>query len=122
MSTFLAGRKAEDHAEGFLRRSGYRILGRNVRARFGEIDLVAQEGGVLCFVEIRSRSGERFGWPEESVTWPKRRRLLQLARWYLQKNRLEEKPVRFDVLSIVTGPGGLPARTRLIKNAFTADG
>lgn len=111
------GRKGEAVAVDLLRRSGYRILGRNVKARFGEIDLVAREGETLCFVEIKSRSGLRFGWPEEAMTRQKRLRLSRLAGWYLQTRRVSA-PVRFDVVSILFGPDGAPARTRLLKSAF----
>jgi len=116
----LAGRRGEDEAVGYLRKNGYRILARNLRARFGEIDVVAEDGPVLCFVEIKSRSSIRFGWPEEAVTPQKRQRLVRLASWYLQSHRSNDlRPVRFDVLSILTGPDG-PARIRLIKGAFEA--
>lgn len=123
MNKVAVGRRAEESAADYLRRSGYRILERNVRARFGEIDLVARQGQVLCFVEVKARSSTRFGWPEEAVTFRKRQKLIRLAQWYLRRHRAwQGLPVRFDILSILTGPDLLPARTRLIKNAFPADG
>lgn len=96
------------------------MLDRNVRARFGEIDVVARDGTTLCFVEVKARSSIRFGWPEESVTAQKRQRLLRLAQWYLQKTGSRGGPVRFDVLSLLSGPDGAPGRVRLIKGAFEA--
>lgn len=114
------GRRCEDLAAEHLRGQGYRIIERNVRMRFGELDVVARDGPALCFVEIRARSSTRFGWPEESVTPQKRRRLIRLAQGYLQRLRGAPGPVRFDVLSILLGPDGAPARTRLIKGAFEA--
>lgn len=121
------GRRCEDLAAGYLRQQGYRVLERNVRMRFGEIDVVARDGATLCFVEVRARSSTRLGWPEESVTARKRQRLVRLAQGYLQRLQSSASsshssigPVRFDVLSILLGPDGAPARTRLIKGAFEA--
>ena len=120
MNKFLLGRQGEGEAVRYLERNGYRILHRNLRARFGEIDVVARDGAALCFVEIKARSSTRFGFPEESVTALKRRKLLRLASWYLQSRRPSgHSHVRFDVLSLLNGPGG-PARIRLIKGAFEA--
>ena len=114
------GNKGEELAVEQLKANGYRILARNVRSKFGEIDCVAQQGKTLCFIEIKARSSTTFGWPEESVTPLKRRRLVRLAQGYLQRLRGRPGPVRFDVLSILLGPDGLPGRTRLIKGAFEA--
>ncbi len=93
-------------------------MDRNVRSRFGEIDLVAKEGPTLCFVEVKARRTVRMGWPEEAVTEAKQRRLARLAQWYLKSRRYEDPPVRFDVVSVLFGPEGSVARTRLIKGAF----
>ena len=112
------GRQGEDCAAEFLKKNGYQIIGRNVRAKFGEIDLVAKEGQTLCFVEVKTGSDSKFGFPEERILFYKQQRLIRLAQWYLQRGRLGEIPVRFDVVSILLGPDGSPARTRLIKGAF----
>ena len=118
MNKVELGRKGESAAVQLLKDSGYRILDRNVRARFGEIDLVAKEGNILCFVEIKARTGLQFGWPEEAVNFKKRWQLGRLANWYLQAHRLDSVPVRFDVVSILLDSDGKPTRTRLIKSAF----
>lgn len=120
LSRTALGRRCEDLAADYLRRQGYRVIERNARMRFGELDVVARDGGTLCFVEIRARSSTHFGWPEESVTPQKRQRLVRLAQGYLQRLGVAPGPVRFDVLSILLGPDGAPARTRLIKGAFEA--
>ena len=114
------GRRCEEIAAEYLRGQGYRLIDRNVRMRFGEIDVVARDGDALCFVEVRARSSTRFGWPEESVTRQKRQRLIRLAQGYLRRLRGVPVPVRFDVLSILLGPDGAPTRMRLIKGAFEA--
>ncbi len=121
LNKFLLGRQGEGEAVRYLQSNGYRILHRNLRARFGEIDVVAREGPALCFIEIKARSSTRFGFPEESVTRLKRQKLLRLAAWYLQSRRpVGHSHVRFDVLSLLNGPEG-PARIRLIKGAFSTD-
>lgn len=122
MNKVLAGRLGEDQAASFLKGKGYRIIGRNVRARFGELDLVAWQGKTLCFIEVKARSSERFGLPEEAVNFFKRRTLIRLAQWYLQAHpNLRAQAVRFDVVSLVVDGQGKPLRTRLIPNAFQAD-
>ena len=120
VNKFLLGRQGEGEAVRYLQSNGYRILHRNLRARFGEIDVVARDGAALCFVEIKARSSTRFGFPEEAVNFQKRQKLLKLAAWYLQSRRpAGHSHVRFDVLSLLNGPDG-PARIRLIKGAFEA--
>ena len=120
INKFLAGRKGEEEAVRYLEANGYRVLHRNLRAKFGEIDVVAREGAALCFVEIKARSSTRFGFPEEAVHPMKRRQLVRLAAWYLQSRKPSgHSHVRFDVLSLLNGPDG-PARIRLIKSAFEA--
>ena len=120
MNKVSLGKQGEGLAASLLKKNGYRIVGRNVRSRFGEIDLVARDGPALCFIEIKTRTGFRFGLPEESVTPQKRWRLTRLARWYLQFHRLEDLPVRFDVVSLLIAPDGKVGRSRLIRGAFDA--
>lgn len=91
------GRSAEDHAERFLERQGLRIVGRNFRRRFGEIDLVARDDDTLVFVEVRKRSHRGFADGAESIDRRKRQRLLRTAEAYLQQQRWTG-PVRFDVV------------------------
>ncbi len=118
MNKVEIGRRGEALAVAYLKKNGYRVLQRNVRMKFGEIDLVARDGNVLCFVEIKARSSVQFGWPEEGLTPEKQRRLGQLALGYLKARRLTEIPVRFDVVSVLIGPDGSGSRLRLIKGAF----
>ncbi len=113
------GEAGEQAAAEFLRSLGYRIIARNVRFRAGEIDLVARDGGVLVFVEVKTRRGRGFGSPGEAVTVAKQRRLIRLASLYLARLGGEPPPCRFDVVSVEPGPDGR-LRCRLIKGAFTA--
>jgi len=94
-----AGDRGEHRAAQFLERHGLRIVGRNYRTRMGEIDLIARDGAVLVFVEVRMRTAARFGGGAESVDSGKRSRLVAAARHYLM--RLGREPAcRFDVVSL----------------------
>ncbi|MBX6422463.1 YraN family protein [Thermosulfurimonas sp. F29] len=94
------GRRAEKLAEEYLRFKGYRILCRNWRTRFGEIDLVVQKDDTLVFVEVKARRSRRKGRPEEALTPAKKTRLLTLARCYLSSFKGRVGRVRFDVLAL----------------------
>jgi putative endonuclease len=95
------GQEWESLAERHLKKAGYRILDRNVRTKVGEIDLVAEENGVLCFIEVKGRRGTGFGLPEEAVDAEKQRRIFRAAEAYLQSRRLGDRPCRFDVVAIL---------------------
>jgi putative endonuclease len=112
------GQRWERLAERHLARAGYRIRERNYRGRSGEIDLIAEHVGVLCFVEVKGRSGAGFGAPEEAVTLEKQRRIARAALEYLSRRRLADSmPCRFDVVSIVDCGGGEP-RVEIFRDAF----
>ena len=95
------GQEWEGLAERHLKKAGYRILERNVRTKVGEIDLVAEEDGVLCFIEVKGRRGTGFGLPEEAVDAEKQRRVFRAAEAYLQSRRLTDRQCRFDVVAIL---------------------
>lgn len=107
------GRDAEDLAAAFLENRGMRILARNYRCRFGEIDLIAREGQVLVFVEVRHRSSAAYGGAAASITAAKRDRLLCAARHYLA-GRSPLPPCRFDAVLVE----GEPARIDWMRNVF----
>lgn len=113
------GRRGEELAETHLRTRGYRIVTRNWRSRLGEIDLVAEDDGVLVFVEVKTRTGTSRGSAAEAVTSAKQRRLTLLAREYLLRHDRRDCAARFDVVAI-TLTGGAEPRVELIRNAFDA--
>jgi len=113
------GRRAEQLACTHLQAQGYTILERNARYPVGEIDIVAQEGSTLCFVEVRSTGSQQWGGPLASITDRKRRHLINAARWYLQYSRTSLPEIRFDVVAIDWQARG-PA-IELIRGAFTTD-
>ena len=120
-----AGDAAEEAACAHLAAQGCVILARNARFREGELDIVARDGGTLLFVEVRLRSGARFGGAGASVDAFKRRRLVRAAQHWLQQTHGTQAgsargvawpPCRFDV--ITADAGGV---TEWIRDAFTAD-
>jgi len=114
------GARWEREAARHLERLGYRILGRNVRCRLGEIDLVALDGPTVVFVEVKGKGGRGHGRPEEMVTAAKQRRLTLLARWYLLQRGWLARPARFDVVAVDDGPAGREVRHH--RDAFPAAG
>lgn len=86
----------------------------NYRCRYGEIDIVAREGTLLVFVEVRTRTGTRFGKAVESINAAKKARLSRLARYYLTRELGREVPCRFDLVAIDIG-GQSPPRINHIK-------
>ena len=113
------GSLGEDAAAAHLEALGYRIVARNHRCRRGEVDLVAEHGSVLVFVEVRTRASAAFGGPEETVSFAKQRRVVAAARDYLARWRGPTRGARFDVVAVVDGPQG-PQLTHF-ENAFPAE-
>jgi putative endonuclease len=116
-STTEKGQRSEELALHYLKGQGYRILERNYRCRRGEIDLVAEEAGVLCFVEVRSTKSSAFGDPLETINTRKQARIIRTARHYLMVTQSHERQVRFDVVGIVFSP---ELRIQLVRGAFEA--
>jgi len=112
-----AGYDWERVAEKALGTEGYRILARNFRTRRGEIDFVAEDNGVLCFVEVKGRSGERFGPPAAAVTEEKQRRIQRAAEVYLRRRRGRRPVCRFDVVSILEKEAREP-EIQILRDAF----
>jgi len=114
----ILGKKAEDAAAEYIKEQGYRLRERNFRCPLGEIDIIAEDQGVLVFVEVRSRTKANFGLPEETVNWVKQQKLRRLAAAYLQRTREWGKECRFDVIGVLFGEQEQVERLELIKNAF----
>lgn len=110
-----AGVRAEELCAELLARAGLRVLARNWRCRFGEIDLIAEERGTLVFAEVRLRRGAAFGGAAESVSAAKRARLVAAAKLYLCTR--PQSDCRFDVMLLDALD---PRRIRWIRDAFGA--
>ena len=109
----LLGRAGELKAKKFLKKQGYKILEQNFSTRIGEIDIIAKDGDILVFVEVKTRTNEDFGLPSEAVTARKRQKYGLVASEYILKNDLVDPPCRFDVVEVEEG------KVNLIKDAFT---
>jgi putative endonuclease len=117
MSRIGLGRAGEAQAARFLEAQGYVLLARNWRIREGELDIVAQEGDTLAFVEVKTRRTHTHGAGEESIDARKQQRLAQLAERFLAAHPdLAYRQCRFDV--VVIDYTQRPAQIRLYRNAF----
>jgi putative endonuclease len=113
------GEMGERWARDHLQRNGYIIRETNYRCREGEVDIVAEHGDCLVFVEVRTKTGSAFGTPEESVTAAKQERLAAVAMSYVQTHDGLPLEWRIDVVAIEVGPRGRVVRTEVIRNAVS---
>ena len=111
------GRDSETNAEQFLRRKGYAILERNLRTTIGELDLVADDHGVLVFVEVKARTTGAFGGALLAVDRRKQAKLIRLAGQYLARCHLSDRVCRFDVV-LVQGDAESSFQIEHIEHAF----
>lgn len=110
------GKKSEALATAYLRLSGYRILERNYRNRIGEIDIIAKEGSVLVFIEVKARKTARYGSPKNAVTPAKQMKISNTALAYLKETGQLNCRARFDVVAIDARYD--PPDIEVVKNAF----
>ena len=110
------GRRSEILAIDYLRSQGYRIVTSGYRAEGGEVDVIAWEGNVLVFVEVKARQNAEP--PEDAVGFRKQRRVIRAAQAYLSKHHLQDVQCRFDILA-VTAPPRCQPEFRLLRDAFS---
>ncbi len=113
----VLGKKGEQLAADFLRERQYGILHMNWRYGRKEIDIVARQDNTLVFVEVKTRSGQAFGMPEEAVHSHKQQLLLQAADRYMEQYHLYPDHIRFDIISIILAPESAPEVLHL-EDAF----
>jgi len=115
----ILGRKGEEIALSHLVNLGYKIEAKNYRCPFGEIDIIARDKEVLTFVEVKTRSSEKFGSPKEAVDYRKQQRLNRIAHYYLacSDKKGSSDMCRFDVVSVSQNPHA-GWMIELIKDAF----
>ena len=109
------GRRSEILAIDYLRTLGYRIVTSAYRANGGEVDVIAWDGNVLVFVEVKARQTAEP--PEDAVGFMKQQRIIRAAQAYLSKHHLHEVPYRFDTLAVHAPPRSKPG-FRLLRDAF----
>lgn len=115
------GQEGEEIAVRHLQANGYMVVVRNWRpgnSMRGEIDCIAWHGKTLCFVEVKTRSSNRQGAPQEAVTISKQRQISSLANAYVSYNKLHDTACRFDVVEVWTGEGAAEPKIALHQNAF----
>jgi putative endonuclease len=110
------GERGESMACEELERCGYAIRERRYRTRFGEIDVIADDGGTVVFVEVKTKTDCTFSDPVESVTKQKQRRLASMAEQYVAYHRLDNTPCRFDVVTVDTSVA--PPKLTHYRDAF----
>lgn len=106
------GRSGERKAERYLKKKKYKILDINFKTRFGEADIIAKDKDYIVFVEVKTRSSDRYGSPSEAVNFRKQEKYFMVASEYLMKNDLSDAPCRFDVVEV------LGDKINHIENAF----
>ena len=111
------GDRGEKIAERFLKKSGFKILEKNYKNRYGEIDIVAQDDDNLVFVEVKTKACENFSEPESWVNFRKQNQLIKMAKFYLIERDIINKECRFDVIGITLGEDKREDIVH-IKNAF----
>jgi putative endonuclease len=117
------GAEGERVAKVYLQAKGFRILHENYSTPLGEIDLIAREGEVVVFVEVKTRASGEYGPPQASVTRQKQRQIVKVAELFLQRHKLSGAACRFDVVA-VTFAGSQAGRPEilLIRDAFNSEG
>lgn len=111
------GQWGEEVALKYLKRKKYKVVNKGLRLLRGEIDVIAYDKKILVFIEVKTRSSQKFGFPEESVTLSKQKQIKKLAQGYLTSHNIEDVECRFDVLSINLDENK-NCFIRHIKNAF----
>lgn len=116
------GHRGEEIARKLLKKRGYRILDTNVRGYFGEIDIVARQKRCHVFVEVRTKSGDAFGTPEESITQQKKNKLITCALAYVASHpELHESEWRIDVVAVELDKNGRQVRAEILESAVPTD-
>jgi putative endonuclease len=114
----LLGRWGEKRSERFLKRKGLKILARSFSCKTGEIDLVmADTDGSVVFIEVKTRADESFDAAESVITPAKKEKTVRTARYFLATHNINDRPFRFDVVTIVLGQTARP-QIRHYPNAF----
>ena len=117
-ATQALGEDGERIAERWLRRHGWRIVQRRFRNGHRDIDLVVERDGTVAFVEVKARTGERYGDPVEAVHWRKQRELARSAAVWIARHGRDGETYRFDVVGVLVQ--GERVRVRHVADAFRA--
>ncbi|SFJ04344.1 putative endonuclease [Terrisporobacter glycolicus] len=100
MNNIEKGKLGEEIALKYIISKGGKVIEKNYRTKIGEVDIIAKLNGELVFVEVKSRSNINYGYPLESVNYKKKRKITNVAKYYILDNSLENLSIRFDVIEI----------------------
>ena len=114
MNNIEKGKLGEEIALKYILSKGGNVIEKNYRTKMGEVDLIAKLNGELVFVEVKSRSNINYGYPSESVNYKKKRKIINVAKYYILENSLENLSIRFDVIEIYFNE----KKINHIENAF----
>ena len=115
-NNYEKGLYGQHAAEKLLQNKGYQIRDKNYRIKSGEIDIIAQVGNTIIFVEVKYRRGLRFGYPREAVGHAKQQKILRTALYYISRHGFEHHDFRFDVIEVLEDNG--QTTINHIENAF----
>jgi putative endonuclease len=112
------GRWGQNRSEKYLSRRGCRTIARNYAFSGGELDLVmADTGGAIVFVEVKTRQSEDFAPAKTAVNYDKQKKMIRTAKRFLREFNISDRPLRFDVMTVILGPKGAPV-IQHYPNAF----
>lgn len=117
-SRIALGKAGEDEAVSFLNEQGFKILERNYRCCYGEIDIIAKEKGAIVFIEVKTRKTLTYGMPQTAVDARKQQQISRSAANYTAHKNIKDKPLRFDVVAVILADNKI--KIELIRNAFEA--
>lgn len=112
----------EKAATSYLENQGYNIIERNYRCKLGEIDIIAVDGDVIAFIEVKTRRSEKFCRPGDSVNFAKQKKIIKTALCFISQKKLTDWMSRFDVVEVIVDNKEKIEKVTLIKNAFEYSG
>ncbi len=122
LSPYEKGKIGEKYAEKFVRKQGFKILERNMRNRFSEIDLIAENKDYIIFIEVKSRTSESYLNPSASVNLRKQNKIMAAASEYMKVNNIHKQP-RFDIAEVFLSlESNKPYKLNYIENAYIQGG
>ncbi|MCP3898927.1 MAG: YraN family protein [Desulfobacteraceae bacterium] len=114
----ITGRLGEAVAESYIKDNGFLVLDKNYRVKNAEIDIIAKDNDTIAFIEVKTRKNIRKGSPAESVNYPKQKKIISAALYFIRENNIQNTRLRFDVIEVFDNNGSY--EINLIKNAFQA--
>ncbi len=108
----------EEYAVKYLKKNKYKILTRNFSSKAGEIDIICRKKDTLIFVEVKARSTNNYGTPAEAVNYFKQKKIINCAKYYIMKHKINDMFISFDVIEVFMDLNHKAIKINHIKNAF----